>query len=357
MDVTIENSWMMNHMRYHKHFHDFKKNYADVIISNVFKQATAKDIGNPLTVWFMDNHYSNIDCLDYKKLHHMLSKFFSPVEFLTASPIDYARDPAYFRLCNTLSGARTASFIRKTVKQNISVTEHSVKKIFGLHILRPDVNRLGILIELYRRKLLDHVDIRIGFGRFEFGAIEYWRHSNIDLACLEFDISHLELIDLLDSLTRGDRNDATDNFQHRGEDHVDKDIEKNQLNTTFAIELVADSSFNNNIINLNEKIIRPMLLKQPFIVIGSPLWYNFYQYMGFKTFNNLWNESWDSLPAERIKEKISQIGSTCEYIVNNYTPKQIIELSSIITEYNYNILVNDKIVVPTVDELLDCVVK
>jgi hypothetical protein len=66
--------------------------------------------------------------------------------------------------------------------------------------------------------------------------------------------------------------------------------------TSFFVELVCESYYSGNTFFPTEKIWRPMLLKTPFIVQG-PLHYlrNLHE-LGFKTFDNWWDEGYDIDP-------------------------------------------------------------
>ena len=88
--------------------------------------------------------------------------------------------------------------------------------------------------------------------------------------------------------------------------------------------------------HLSEKTYKAMLLKMPFIMIGPPYSLRHLRSLGYKTFNHMWNEQYDTIiePSERlnnIKELILNLSKKDlkKLVVDNYD----------ILEYNYNNLI------------------
>lgn len=90
-----------------------------------------------------------------------------------------------------------------------------------------------------------------------------------------------------------------------------------------CINLVTETSYINNEMFLSEKILKPILSYQPFIVFGSYGYLKELKNYGFKTFSDFWDESYDDIinPVERMKSLISLVKS-----LNN---KSIEELNDI----------------------------
>src|SRR5574337_635843 len=63
-------------------------------------------------------------------------------------------------------------------------------------------------------------------------------------------------------------------------------------NTSF-INIVTETNFISNIIHITEKTFKPMLYRQPFIILGSKNFLKHIKEMGFKTFENCWSEDYD----------------------------------------------------------------
>lgn len=101
------------------------------------------------------------------------------------------------------------------------------------------------------------------------------------------------------------------------------DTFKKDLFLNSCINLVTETSFNCNELFISEKILKPIICYQPFIVFGP------YQYLkrlktyGYKTFSNVWDESYDEIEdwRERLKVLID--------LVNGLNSKTIEEINEI----------------------------
>jgi hypothetical protein len=62
-----------------------------------------------------------------------------------------------------------------------------------------------------------------------------------------------------------------------------------------AIHLVAETLFDKNKIHLTEKIFRPMVMMQPFIVFAGAGALEYLRQYGFQTFGDIWDESYDQI--------------------------------------------------------------
>lgn len=78
-----------------------------------------------------------------------------------------------------------------------------------------------------------------------------------------------------------------------------------------AIHLVAETIFGSNKIHITEKMFKPMVMKQPFIVFAGPRTLEFLRNYGFQTFGEIWNESYDLItdPNKRMDAIISLINT------------------------------------------------
>ena len=70
-------------------------------------------------------------------------------------------------------------------------------------------------------------------------------------------------------------------------------LKQNYLDSYFNI--VTETCFEDGQIFLTEKIIKPLLGLQPFLVVSSPNYLKKLKELGFKTFNSLWDESYDTV--------------------------------------------------------------
>ena len=87
----------------------------------------------------------------------------------------------------------------------------------------------------------------------------------------------------------------------------DQDIYEPQFNDT-AINIISETNDNNNDIFITEKLWKPIIAKQVFVVHGNPRYLKKLREMGFKTFDSIFDESYDSEinPNKRI-EKLTRL--------------------------------------------------
>lgn len=62
-----------------------------------------------------------------------------------------------------------------------------------------------------------------------------------------------------------------------------------------CINLVTETSYHRNELFISEKILKPILNYQPFIVLGPCNYLKELKRLGFKTFSDFWNESYDAI--------------------------------------------------------------
>lgn len=107
----------------------------------------------------------------------------------------------------------------------------------------------------------------------------------------------------------------------------------------FFCEIVCETFFTNRTFMVTEKTMRPIINKKPFIVQG-PKWYlkNLHS-LGFKTFNQWWDESYDQDPSDSrytgLKWNIDYIAQQDSQTINKWYR----EMESTL-EHNYQTLLN-----------------
>jgi len=88
--------------------------------------------------------------------------------------------------------------------------------------------------------------------------------------------------------------------------------------------------------HLTEKIFKPIVLRQPFVLVGGIGSLEYLRSYGFKTFSSFWDESYDEI--ENLDERMQAIAD----IVNNIGAMSLNELESMrtgmqeILDHNYN---------------------
>jgi len=107
----------------------------------------------------------------------------------------------------------------------------------------------------------------------------------------------------------------------------------------FLIDLVAETWTQGRCFFPTEKTVRPMLLKKPMIVMGSRDYLDYLHQMGFRTFNDFWDENYDGFADgnryQKILELIDQIARYSTQELNN----MYYRMQSIL-DHNYNLLVS-----------------
>ena len=84
---------------------------------------------------------------------------------------------------------------------------------------------------------------------------------------------------------------------------------KKELFLDSCINIATETTFVTNELFLSEKILKPILGYQPFIVFGPYGYLTELKKYGFKTFSDIWDESYDDIqdPIERAKTLISLV--------------------------------------------------
>jgi hypothetical protein len=88
--------------------------------------------------------------------------------------------------------------------------------------------------------------------------------------------------------------------------------------------------------HLTEKIFKPICLNMPFVVVGTAGSLDYLRRYGFKTFDHIWDESYDQElnDVQRI-EKIGQLLKELDQL-SLQEKQQIFKQASIVTQHNFN---------------------
>ena len=121
------------------------------------------------------------------------------------------------------------------------------------------------------------------------------------------------------------------------ENHVWTMFKQTYLNTWFS--LITETAYNEEHQTscfISEKIFKPMLCHQPFVVVGHPDTLMYLKQQGFKTFDQWWDESYDSIsnPTDRMQS----IVELCINLVNKTDTEwlEIYKDMRSVLEHNYN---------------------
>jgi hypothetical protein len=87
-----------------------------------------------------------------------------------------------------------------------------------------------------------------------------------------------------------------------------------ELTTNSYFQIVTESPFLNNEIFFSEKIIKPIIMMQPFILVSSYQMLKNFKELGFKTFDGLFDEGYDTIENnfERLNLILSEIDRICK---------------------------------------------
>lgn len=121
---------------------------------------------------------------------------------------------------------------------------------------------------------------------------------------------------------------------------------------TSLIHIVSETNFYSNIIHLTEKTFKPMVFQQPFIMLGPPFMLKKLRELGFQTFNEIWDESYDIITNHN--ERFEKIFNLVEIIAKmpNLEKNILVAKCKKITEHNFQILKNFKFNKITVNDFV-----
>jgi hypothetical protein len=117
-------------------------------------------------------------------------------------------------------------------------------------------------------------------------------------------------------------------------------MESSQFSTeefykSSLINIVSETYFFDREIHLTEKTWKPIAFKQPFIIIGARGSLKHIRDLGFKTFNDFWDESYDQLSdIDRMKRIFETVNSISKW--NKDRKIKFTEQVKDIVEYNFN---------------------
>jgi hypothetical protein len=132
--------------------------------------------------------------------------------------------------------------------------------------------------------------------------------------------------------------------------HYSADFDLRDYEAT-DVEVVLETLFDDGRLHLTEKSLRPIAVGQPFILAGTHGSLEYLRSYGFKTFGNVWDESYDLVedPAERL----IQIAELMKYI-SNWLPHQRehnMAQAQAIADYNQQHFFSQKFFNQVTDEL------
>jgi len=266
-------------------------------------------------------------CCQAIGLYNLLDQFkFEKVTIVTSNPLE-----THDRYCINIQKFGTYLTVKNPIEDQLHSWNQN--KIFGTVYGRPLWHRIGIVSHLstYHRDLsllgclarADEIDSRT---LFEVGELFKNNPSSFQNFANTLDSFPMQLADI-DAYTPGEQN--TDGYVAQT-----KRIYKN-----FLIDIVAETFTSGNCFFPTEKIVRPILLKKPFIVMGSKDYLCYLRQLGFRTFSDFWNEEYDAYEGRDRYIKILQL-------IDIISKKSKAELNDIYwsmkytLDHNYHLLLN-----------------
>jgi hypothetical protein len=107
----------------------------------------------------------------------------------------------------------------------------------------------------------------------------------------------------------------------------------------ILVDVVVESHVVGNTFYPTEKTIRPMLMKKPFVVFASQDYLDYLHQMGFRTFNEFWDESYDGFQAG---DRLTRMYQVIDYIASK-EPEELERMywkMEYTLEHNYSLLTN-----------------
>ena len=157
----------------------------------------------------------------------------------------------------------------------------------------------------------------------------------------------LECKNIIDSIKHELRIDYNDLYIPNGSQTIQA---INEMMESF-VHVVTETCFWESKTHLTEKIFKPIVAKQPFILLGCAHNLKYLKKYGFKTFDAWWDESYDSIedPIERLQAVVK--------ILNNLSqlpPEELQDMlrgMNYILEYNYNLFYDQRFIQQAWNEL------
>lgn len=128
----------------------------------------------------------------------------------------------------------------------------------------------------------------------------------------------------------------------QGREHTESHVTSlEEIYPDFLIDIVAETWINGDCFFLTEKTVRPMLLKKPMIVMGPCNTLDYLHQMGFKTFNDFWDESYDGYSNADRYQKILELVDNLSKIDNKILLEMYDAMQPVL-DHNLDLIKNRK---------------
>jgi len=105
--------------------------------------------------------------------------------------------------------------------------------------------------------------------------------------------------------------------------------------------VVSETCFYEKTVHLTEKVFKPIVARQPFLILSTPGALKYLKSYGFKTFNNVIDESYDEEydPNTRILKVVEQLKKICS--LTEKEKKEMYEEILPTLDHNFNHFYNN----------------
>lgn len=256
--------------------------------------------------------YKILDCFSFKSV---IISTWNPLELHNRYYIQYKGQNFWFN--------RIAVIDKCLFQWNLS-------KKFLCFYHRPTAARIGIGAYVYQNcKHTSHVHFSIGIDsndivHYELDKLLSWDYSVIESAGALLKELPLELM-------------SSSGYTKFNGYYYDDTL--TNLYQDIFVDLVVESHVAGNTFFPTEKIVRPMLLKKPFIVFGSKNYLEYLRQMGFRTFSDFWDEDYDGYDYKDRYNKIIKLINWIDSLSVEHLESMYWDMQYSL-EHNYNLLVN-----------------
>jgi len=103
------------------------------------------------------------------------------------------------------------------------------------------------------------------------------------------------------------------------------------------LHVVTETMFWDERTHLTEKIFKPIVAKQPFVLVGCANNLDYFRSYGFRTFGRWWDESYDAItdPVQRLEAVSNIIKSICKKSLGEL--EDMLQDMTEVLEHNYNL--------------------
>lgn len=214
-------------------------------------------------------------------------------------------------------------------------TDYVPDKLFLSWNRRLRNHRVELVTHLEKNDLVDRCYISFDKNHIEATHVDYLSQAQILLEKFpnEITLEHINRFNKRLPLVLDGETDIRQMCEDVG-------CKTRQYYQNSLISIITETNYFEDEATLTEKSFKPIKEKHPFIIVGVPGVLQGMRELGFKTFNEFWDESYDEKTCARVRmESISQL----TYDISQWSNQDILDFRKKvkpILEHNYNMLKN-----------------